>query len=872
MSNIPVVKFLFQSDWQVLGESLKIAPAYQAEVHSSANELATFLSEQRACLVITSLRKKEDLVQLATIVKLSKKVAKDTVIKYVVVNFSGDKQYEKTVAKLGILDFIEEKVNTKGLRFKVDFYMKSLNAQIKNNTSNANAPSLKTLESNKTQDKKAQEQLVSWTDPLNCKDDMWLVKNEADCKKVLSKWLVKLMGPSPYLGQWVEKKAGCWKFVFKEENPLLMPELGTWYFQGDQKPEFIWKENLWLMTGNNFQLFYNEKKEISRLWVQDKSFFVCRNSEWAKSKEKVIIESFDKEVVFKNETLEGEDESIEQENEKIKNLEGKAKTDVLNQANLSGAVKGTEPRGDHYSGQSQSENLTNTEEGKLNREAAKKSAFWNGKNRSEEGEGGAAKSDAPHSGKMHEGKKLEIDAKGEHEKFYHNHNPSEQFGGKDQRQKEGKQSSQQNSPSSGQKDSSGTYGGNSSTDKLQGHLKSPQDSSASSKEEQKNQGQSLSSLGQSISQGLKGKLASNSKDAQAQGLAGATSEPNSQAGHSGQAQTDKLPSHLKSSQGASLKGADGKSGSGQGQSDGISSSQKGGTDSSLKKDGSAGQTQPGQSSSSGLNGKGQTDKLPGHLKSPGPQDSAASENDEPGSHGHGKKGTASSSASGPKFVQKGKAGSHNKDQQSEMETKSSSDESKEKNSALAAIKKFETQGSTHSPLSAKLKQAAQQTTTHPLTKQKEKSVSTTQAKGKLLSLEDKRNMDRALAEDNLQVDPELEEACQTAKVVSIVIQNKVHFSCNLDDHFDRSIIFSTSETGLSSGKKVSLDLTFIYLDKITRLNFDGEVKDLETSEDGMNFLTVELSETDSVTFGTFMKLYLARQKNVDVFLKRAKGF
>src|SRR5690606_32740128 len=134
-----------------------------------------------------------------------KKVAKQTVSKLVVVNFSGDRNFEKAMAKLGVMDVLDPNLNYRALKFKLDFWMKSLTAQLKKLESLPGASATKnSADKSKGLDKKLPELQINWTPALECEDDIWLTKSDADCKKVLSKFLVKFMAPSPYTGQWIE--------------------------------------------------------------------------------------------------------------------------------------------------------------------------------------------------------------------------------------------------------------------------------------------------------------------------------------------------------------------------------------------------------------------------------------------------------------------------------------------------------------------------------------------------------------------------------------------------------------------------------------------------------------------------------------------
>ncbi|MCM2349978.1 MAG: hypothetical protein NDI69_08145 [Bacteriovoracaceae bacterium] len=357
-SNIPIVKFLMKGELPVSG--------YESEEITSASDLATYLSTVPAALIIASLSSKEDLLEIATFMKLSKKTAKTSVFKIAVLDFSHDSNLGKAINKLGIQDLIEPSISAKGLKFKIDYWMKSLKVQAKNIPS-VTAP--------------------IWAQPLELEDDIWILKNDNDCKKVLNKWLVRLLGPGTAAGQWVELKASLWRFDFKdEEKERYVGGQGAWFFYGENKPEFVWKENTWIMTGENFELYFKtEDQSFSRLHCKNRNLTICKNSLFAKTKESMILESFNKELVFK------------QEAQKLQELEGKNSTDHLD-GNLSGDSEG----------------------------ATAESGFWKNKNSYvDEGQRGDHSLDSTGSRK---GENLARERKdSDHQKHYKNHNEAEAY-------------------------------------------------------------------------------------------------------------------------------------------------------------------------------------------------------------------------------------------------------------------------------------------------------------------------------------------------------------------------------------------------------------------------------------------------------------
>ncbi|WPU65783.1 hypothetical protein [Peredibacter starrii] len=782
MSNsIPVIKFLFSSEFRVLNETLQAQPSYEVEDFNAVNDLATFVSTIPAGLIISSLCDKNDLVQIASFMKIVKKVAKDTAIKMVVINFSGDKQFEKAVAKLGIQDLVEPAINAKAFKFKLDFWMKSLNVQIKNNP-NANAQkNVKSAEAAKAQDKKVDNSAPTWLEPLDLEDDIWIVSNETDCKKILSKWLIKLTGPGPYVGQWNDVQNNLWRFEIKgADKDMYVPGSGHWYFHGDVKPDFVWKENVWLITGDSFDLFYKDgDKVFSRLKCKDKNFTVCKNSLYAKTKEQVIKESFDKDMVFRKEA------------EALNDLEGKGKADAINGGPLSGKNKTSHLNQNPLSGEVNPEDqLLNTDPLTQNVSTDKQSSFWKGKN-TYENEGGDGS--GPASAGVHAGQNLEQEnKKNEHQKYYKNHNEAEKYEA-EKKEQERKLSEQQSG--------SGPLTGKSSTDEIDGHY-------------------------------------SNNGERRAK-----SSAERSQSELSGKSETDKLNSHYGSKDGSSLPGKPERERTEHSSHD--------------LKDG-------------GLAGKGSTERMDSHYSNPDDAKNAKAKTEE------NKSRTSMASSEGT-TTGKGSFSDTKDTAQNGSSHHAHAKDEKRGNEGAASIDPYESlfgksKDRKEAPAAKKTERKLDADYTNftdddlrPSLDEKQKS-----ALADVVSLNTYKNekLKEALQES---YDPEIEEASADAKVSSTMFFNSKTVDCRFDDFFDETIIFTTTDEGLSTDSKVDVDMSFKYLNQDTKVKIQGDVVTVEGDGEGNNYVTVQLSKDNVETFDKFMRLYKLRQENANSFIKKVKG-
>lgn len=867
-SSIPVIKFMFRADLKVFNDALNIKPHYDVEDVSSANDLATYLSTTSAGLVIASLKDKNDLIQIATFLKISKKIAKDTVVKLVVLNFSGDKQYEKAIAKLGIQDLIEPGINTKALKFKIDFWMKSLNVQIRNNANAAAQKTVKAAEGVKAAEKKTETPALSWLEPLDLENDVWILKHDNDCKKVLSKWLIRLMGPSPYVGQWVEVKNSHWRFDFKEnEKELFISGNGSWFYQGEQRPEFVWKENTWLITGDNFDLYFKDENQIvSRLKSKDKNLTICKNSVFAKTKESLIIESFDKELIFKREA------------EQLADLEGKNKTDKIDGGPLSGKNKSSENIDGNLSGKTEGEEAIKKDNHVQKTETEKKSTYWNGKNTNgplEDDGFSGPKSDGPNSGSNLERERKDLD----HQKYYKNHNETQKYEASEAKEREAKTAEDKPSVKGHLSGKSGTdeieknydnskterekkeketkekeLSGKSDTDKLKSHYgqKEKPETSAKEKEERELSGQSSTDKLDShygkpkdAKSPAARKEEEKEKEAKTKDFAVKQKVEREKVETEAREKKEKEDREINERTKATVEKMQAKERERKEKEEQInkerSENLKNNTALADEKDKKFKEEIAAEKEKNG-----KANQLEKEQKATRKSEAAEEENkgkskldkNWEGEHDYGMKGESSTD----------KLDAHYKN-------KKESQERKEKEEAADPYAELFGKGKTKAEAPKKEKPDYRPVVEHA------------EENNNVLPLNKTKDDKKPITPDETEID----ELTREAKVSSFMTQNNKKFSCQLDDFFDEKIIFRTSEDGISPSGKVSLDIVFQFLDRDSKLLMQGDVMTVEGDGEGSSFVTVKVNKENAENFNTFMRLYERRQSNVNEFLKKVKG-
>ncbi len=806
-TKISIIQFLFSYNWKVLSDSLGANPALVAHRFSNAADILKFCSTEENCLVIANISSKDDLIQLATFVKTSRRSLKGTVIKIVVVNATENKQFERAINKIGSIEILEPSVNVKALRFKMDFWMKAMRGQAKK----LGAMTQKTLEQATALEGAADSKTVKILPPLECESDIWILSRETDCKKIISRWMVKLMGPSPYVATWndVPGKANVWAFQIKKSfQDMFISGTGTWFFKGDQKPEFNWQENRWMFTGENLELFFHDSKEYSRLKIENRGLTLTGNSLFAKTKESIITDSFNKDLVFKNEAelLKGQTLDFENEGDLGGNIQGKVKEksesakgylegkikdqEVSAKGNLEGKIKDQEA--------SSKGNL----EGKIkDQESAKGNLSGKIKDKEEQASG-------PMSGKLTGKEESQNDLKGklkdkEEEKKGH----------------------------------------------LSGKL-TPEEVKAA---EQKKHAQA----NDDISSSWNGKV---SQEKIAEKEAKEHKQHNDKIAANWGGKTEK--EEYEKSGSPELRG---KSDS----ADRLNSNWGGkNTSDSLKTDGFSTPGNEGVKEGSLLDLKKSEHEHQTHYKNH--NEATKYEADETRKNQY--KNEDGSDLGGNTSTDKlathfGRKNSQHGEEKEAPEKKRSPFADMPKGKAEKISSHFV--GSKRKPVEKKIKNGldfdldsdSQSDETSDVVDELEMLEMDSQETNNVLPFLEK-------SKDN----DDVETLTAPSIVTSFISQNGKSYECSMDDYFDNNVILVCKGEGLTNSVKALIDIKLDYKSEQAKINCQGMVMSIDQDGNGGFFVTVEVSPEDAQKFDKFMNLLKSRQENIDTFLMKVKGY
>jgi hypothetical protein len=836
-TKISIVQFLFAKDWKVLSESLGANPSLNSHKFETASDILKFCSTEQSCLVIANVGSKDDLIQLATFVKAARRSLKGTVLKIVVLNSTDNKQFEKAISKLGSVEILEPSVNVKALRFKMDFWMKAMKGQAKK----LGSMTQKTLEAANTEATQETKNFIQ-NPPLDCENDIWLLSRESDCKRIIGRWMVKLMGPSPYVGAWneVPNRPGVWSFQIKKTfSDQFVNGNGNWLYKGEQKPEFNWQENRWMFTGDDFELFYFDGVIAqSRVKLSAKVLSIAGNSLFAKTKESLIIDTFNKDLVFRTEAdlLKGQTLDFDNEGDLGGHVEGKLKGHEENgKGHLEGKLKDVEA--------SQKGHL----EGKV---ADKEEAKGNLRGDVEEGE---VCSKGHLEGKVKDQEPEKNDLKGRIKNEESSEVAKEKSASAIEKEKQSSRplKEKQESSATPQEHKKREQVTEEIASKWKGKTGAAAESRKADSEDHKQHNEKLSGRWGGKTQEYTAEE-NPKKERNERGISAQIGKPELKGKSE---KTDHLEAHWGGKASSDTIDADGVSAPGTSEVHAGSLLDLKKTDHThqthYKNHNEAAQYEAGEmgkhlhhhdNEGNSLGGKTSTDKLASHYGT-----GHKSESLEP----NGKAPLAGASETDKISAHLGRKNIDRPSEEHEEETHPSSLSGKSRtekiNSHYGSGKKKKT--SPDSEIPSEFEEVINELA--------DRTENATNILPFAIRPEEEKELEKLTASTSMEC---------------FITQNNQKYECKLDDYFENNVIFICQGEGLRNSEKAQLAITLDYQSESAKVNCEGQVMSIDQDGLGGFFVTIEVSPTDSKMFDHVMDLLKSRQENIQSFMQKARGF
>lgn len=351
MSKINIVFFNVPKNLPMIGELMRYYQGqddYETADVDNPSEVNQLLSMSGNGIILFKVETKPDLQAAVTLLKSQKKLLKKGLLKAACLSFVKSKKVEKILAKYGCQEVLNPRnITSKTFSFKINFWSKNIRAQLIQEEKDAAFQQ----RANNSSAKEAtgpngRKEDFKHIEALTLPSDIWISKLKIDHKKILKRYLSRLLGPSPHMGKWMElepqpgDRLPTWKFVLKDPDGQLIMEDGAWYFSGS-RPEFDWKINRWSFSSERPHLYFytKEGKVFSRIKYENGQVLIPENSSYAMTKEQYILQTCESSFAFDKDKESGETND---------SLEGGSADEV----------------GGHYEGESSTDHLDDKLEGK----------------------------------------------------------------------------------------------------------------------------------------------------------------------------------------------------------------------------------------------------------------------------------------------------------------------------------------------------------------------------------------------------------------------------------------------------------------------------------------------------------------------------
>lgn len=271
----------YASSSALLLQRLKGMINLQAMECAQPQDLNRILEKSSECILVCHASNQADLVQQVTLMKLLKDSISQGKLKVLLTtSFNQQVLFEKLKA-YGFSEIIPEPIDDRKLAFRIDriakaFLIDRKKEEFKVPEMTENSPVQ--VEAPPITPPK-EEDAIRMVSALKLESDFWLFQANGT-RRVLDKWMVKMLGPGPMVGRFVAvdekpdpasvRSEQWWQWVpSKSQKDEFLKENGTWYFCGIT-PRF--EEGAWYFVGKNSELsFYSDHKNLGSKFSMDTS-------------------------------------------------------------------------------------------------------------------------------------------------------------------------------------------------------------------------------------------------------------------------------------------------------------------------------------------------------------------------------------------------------------------------------------------------------------------------------------------------------------------------------------------------------------------------------------------------------------------------
>jgi ribosomal protein L21E len=278
MVKVSIIKFLYTQPWGELeGVFDQLKNTNQIENFYQINtdlELLETISKIDCFIIVAQICTSKDFSQIVNFLKNNRRALKNSKIKFVVLNSFQNKQFEATLIKMGCTDVLIPQLKEKNIKYKFDIWLSS-------------------LQMTRGENKEKVESEIKFLSPIENINDIWMLRSNHDVKKFMQKGFIKVVGPGPKVAQWEKIKEDLFELKL---DPSFREKIKgfdcTWQFQGLQKPDFLWDENIWYFAGEEGRLFIKEEPSFEKFKIKNGEIFINQNSKIVVQRQIIILDTF----------------------------------------------------------------------------------------------------------------------------------------------------------------------------------------------------------------------------------------------------------------------------------------------------------------------------------------------------------------------------------------------------------------------------------------------------------------------------------------------------------------------------------------------------------------------------------------------------
>jgi hypothetical protein len=126
-----LAQFRFEQEWPTLTEYLGQVTGREWQQFQDYESLCSMLNSRPSVLVLAAITSKEDLFQVAKLIHHIARGPHQESIKIILVNFTDNIKFDRIIEKLDVHEVIGPEIPKRGFRFKMDFWLKTIDAQFK---------------------------------------------------------------------------------------------------------------------------------------------------------------------------------------------------------------------------------------------------------------------------------------------------------------------------------------------------------------------------------------------------------------------------------------------------------------------------------------------------------------------------------------------------------------------------------------------------------------------------------------------------------------------------------------------------------------------------------------------------------------------